>query len=1278
MTLFPLSGRVRTALRWTGGLLLALYFAAGLLILVGRHLLMPELAGQRELIEQKLSAAIGLPVKIAAVSAAWPGLHPQLGIEGLQIHDPRDPGGQPAFAFDRVAAEIGWSSLLFLELRLHRLEIVAPQLEMRRDAAGTLFVAGLPIRGEGDGGFADWLLEQRRIVVRDAHLVWRDELRGAPPLELRQVNFELRNFGSHHGFGLTARPSAAVAAAIDLRGNLAGNSAADPAAWHGEFYADIAAVDLAAWSPWLDLPLEMTHGRGGLRLWLEFANLLPTGFTADVHLADFSARLRPDLPPLAVSRLDGRLAGRRAGDELAGEIRRLTLATPEGIEVQPLDATLRLVTRGRSEGGELRANSVDLGILAELADRVPLPAQLHEVLRAFAPRGRIADLALTWQGRPEAPTGWQARGAFAGLALAAHKELPGFAGISGRLDGDERAGTVVIDSRDAQIHLPAVFPEPTLALAAVEGQVDWRRRAGTVEFQLPRMVFHNDDASGEANGSYRYTGQGPGEIDLSARLTRAAGDAVWRYMPLVVNREARDWLRAGIVGGRADNAALRLKGPLAEFPFADGKGGIFQVKSKVHGALLSFAPGWPRMTGIDGDLLFEGVRMEIRAQRGDIMGVALSDMLAVIPALDADEQVLTVTGRARGETQRFLDFIEASPVGARIDHFTEAMAAPQGQGELDLKLVMPLSHVADTQVQGRYRFADNRLQVLPVLPPFTDAQGELSFTAERLQAKNLRARLLDQPLTLEVTSAPGGVVRVAAAGTLAAQGLRSHYGLRAFDHLSGETPWRGTVTVKRPSAEIRIESALDGLNSSLPDPFNKSARDRLPLTVTGRIDPQRDEWSVALGDTAALRLQQENGGWRGTLALGAAVVKAPPAPPAQGVALGVALPALDLDDWRPLLANGTGGASGANGGNGQPAALPSLAAIDLRSEDLHVMRRHFHGVRLQGTRSGTRWNLGLDSREAQGQLNWDGSGAGRIGGRLSRLHLPAAAGAEPEIDSAEAAREMPAIDLAIDSFRLGEMALGEAKVKAENREGAWQAKFDVRNDAARLTGDGRWRPSPTAPETALAFKLDMDSAEKLLDRLGLPDAVRHGDGRIEGDVRWRGNPLALDFASLSGRVKADIGKGQFKKLEPGVGRLLGVLSLQSLPRRITLDFRDIFSEGFAFDSIVGEARIARGVMTTDELRIRGPAAKILLSGQANLVAETQDLKVRVQPALGESLAVGAMLAHPAAGAVAWAAQKILNDPLDQIFAYEYAVTGAWSDPKVEKIQARPAESPTPP
>jgi uncharacterized protein YhdP len=186
-----------------------------------------------------------------------------------------------------------------------------------------------------------------------------------------------------------------------------------------------------------------------------------------------------------------------------------------------------------------------------------------------------------------------------------------------------------------------------------------------------------------------------------------------------------------------------------------------------------------------------------------------------------------------------------------------------GKGELDLRLTLPLRHIADTKVQGRFRFADNQLRVLPELPPFTAAQGEFGFTSDRMQAKNLRARLLGLPLTLDVTSAPGGEVRIAAAGTLTAQALRQEYGVRAFEHLSGETPWRASVSVKKPGATIRIESSLDGLASSLPEPFNKSVRAVLPLKVEGRIEPRGDNWTVTLGGDAGLRLQQAGAQWRG-------------------------------------------------------------------------------------------------------------------------------------------------------------------------------------------------------------------------------------------------------------------------------------------------------------------------------------------------------------------------------------------------------------------------------
>jgi len=1266
---------LRALMVWGGRVLLVIYFAAALLILTGRYLIMPEIAAYRGAIEQQLSRAIGLPVKIGALTAEWPGLRPRLHISKLQVHDRE---GRPALAFDLVDAEIGWASLWRLQPRFHRLEIIAPTLEVRRTASGEVFVAGLPVKNDGEGNFAEWLLEQARVIVRDASIVWHDEQRGAPPLELQQLNFELKNSGSHHSFGLSAELPAQLASRFDLRGNLIGRDPDDPSAWRGELYADVGRTDLAAWAPWFDAPLDLSRGHGELRLWLSFDKRLPTKFTADLRLADVAVRLQPELPVLTLQQLEGRLAGRHTSDGFAGEIQRLSLATDDGIVVPPTDASLKINTvirpRGDETGGEFRANGLDLAAWSALANHLPLPDEVRLRLQTYAPRGILSGLELSWRGPLEAPVRWQVKSRFADLGLVAHEKMPGFAGISGRLEGDERAGQIHVDSQNARIELPTVFEEPLLTLTNLTAEIGWQApagRTGQFDLSIARLVFANQDAGGEMSGRYRYTGKGPGDIDLSAKLTRGEGLAVWRYMPLVVGKGTREWLRTGIVGGQATGATLRLKGPLEHFPFRDNKHGIFQVKGGFQGATLDYANGWPKITGIDGELLFEGVRMLIRGQRATLSGVRLSNVTAEIPDLEMHEEILTVAGRASGATQQFLDFIEASPVGERIDHFTQAMTA-SGKGELDLKLVFPLRHMTDSQVQGRYRFADNQLRVLPELPLFTSAQGELSFTGDRLLAKNLRARLFGSPLTVDLTSAPGGIVRVNAAGTMSALALRQEYSRRALDHLSGETSWRANVTVKKPGAEIRIESNLVGLASSLPEPFNKSTLDAANLRVEGRIEASRDDWTASLGQNAAGRLQQagDKEGWRGRVALGESAVRQLQALPAaqslpeRGVSLAIAQTRLDLDVWRRLQDSPATGNRKANA----PGMM--LSALELKSAELRVFGRNFHDVQLTGSRAEQRWRFNVDGREAKGQLQWDEAGAGRITGRFAHLTLLAAETTQPAVVE-DGNQELPAVDLQIDNFRLRDMKLGEVQVNAENREGAWRAKVEVKNDAAHLTGEGHWRPSYTAPETALKFKLDANNAEKLLVRLGLPDAMRRGEAIIEGDVTWRGGPFTFDLPSLAGNLKVDAAKGQFKKLEPGVGRLLGVLSLQSLPRRISLDFRDVFSEGFAFDSITGTANIGRGLMKTDELNIRGPSARVLLSGQVNLIDETQNLKVRVQPALGESIAVGAMMLNPVAGAVAWLAQKALSDPLDQVFAFEYTVTGPWSDPKVEKLNRNP-------
>jgi uncharacterized protein YhdP len=190
-------------------------------------------------------------------------------------------------------------------------------------------------------------------------------------------------------------------------------------------------------------------------------------------------------------------------------------------------------------------------------------------------------------------------------------------------------------------------------------------------------------------------------------------------------------------------------------------------------------------------------------------------------------------------------------------------------------------------------------------------------------------------------------------------------------------------------------------------------------------------------------------------------------------------------------------------------------------------------------------------------------------------------------------------------------------------------------------------------------------------RLKLPEGIKGGSGRLEGQLSWSGPPSAPDLATLDGTVTIDAKNGRFVKVDPGIGKLIGVLSLQALPRRVTLDFRDIFSEGFTFDEIRAGAQITRGVAHTDNFRMTGTAARVNMKGDLDLVRETQNLQVRVIPSLSESVALGAAIVNPAVGLAALLAQKALKDPINQMVSMEYIVTGTWSDPVIANKRREP-------
>ncbi|MGE5490283.1 MAG: YhdP family protein, partial [Actinomycetota bacterium] len=586
---FPSLLRALWARRWARAVawsVLGVYFIFGALVLVLRYAVLPHIDAYRPDLEGALTKAVKLPVSIQRIEADWDGLRPRLTLSGLDI---RDKAQRPALSFDRVQAVLGWSSVLLLEPHFYRLEIVAPQLAVRRDAQGHLFVAGLQVETQGnEPGLPDWLLRQHQVVVRDAAVSWTDEQRGAPTLTFSQLNFNLINGLTGHRFGFTGQPPASMASRLEIRGDLRGGELADLESWSGQVYVETDHADLAVWRTWVDYPVDLPRGSGGLRLWLDVTKGQPSGVTADLSLQDVTVRLAKDLPTLELRRLQGRLHGKQLEDGFQVASTGLTLATADGIRIEPLNTKLRW----QAKSGEFSTNRLDLDQLVRFAAHLPLPQELRDGLAKHNPKGRLTDFRMEWNGSDRPFEHYKASGRMDRLSWQGEGAIPGAAGISGSIDGNEKGGRITLTGRDGSVDLPAVFTESRIPFQSLDADISWKRSGADFQVSLDKAALRSHDAEGTVRGTYRNGPGVAGTIDLDAQLSRAEAPAVWRYLPKVVGADVPAWLKEALVAGQAENVTLKLKGDLDRFPFNDGSG-TFLIRGRIHNGILNYGAGWP-------------------------------------------------------------------------------------------------------------------------------------------------------------------------------------------------------------------------------------------------------------------------------------------------------------------------------------------------------------------------------------------------------------------------------------------------------------------------------------------------------------------------------------------------------------------------------------------------------------------------------------------------------------------------------------------------------------
>jgi uncharacterized protein (TIGR02099 family) len=824
----------------------------------------------------------------------------------------------------------------------------------------------------------------------------------------------------------------------------------------------------------------------------------------------------------------------------------------------------------------------------------------------------------------------------------------------------------------------------------------------------------------------------PGVLDLQGKLTRADGTRVFRYLPLDIPQHTRDYVRDAVTKGTASSVDFRVRGDLHDMPFMDPKQGDFRIAARVADVNYAYvppaataptatsatagaartgtpAPVWPPLTGLSGELVFERAGMLVRNARGRLVGapgVEVTKAEAQIADMSHHASLLRVDAQARGPLGEVLR-AGAPLAGETGDIMLRARAT--GSADYKLHLELPLAAMDNAKVQASVVLADNELQIVPEAPSFSQARGTLNFTESGFTLANVQARLLGGDIRLEGRgrfSGPNREVALKAQGTATAEGLR---GAREVDWLaglakkaSGSTPYAATFSMRDGTPEFSLTSSLQGLALQLPPPLVKSAEEQMPLRIEKKVlaretrdarqgatvpvgTATQDQLSLDLGRVGAVQYVRDLVGGEARVARGSIGVGLAPGEtaslPEKGVFANINVARLDMGAWQGLLGDAVaapGAASAATAADSaddpSSAYLPTRIAV--RAQQLAVAGRTLHNVVLGGTRDGSLWRANIDATELSGYAEYRHAQAGRLYARLARLKIAPSEATQVETLLDEQPDTLPALDIVVDDFELLGKRLGRAEIDAVNRGGAgreWALnKLAFTTPEGSFAAKGTWAGAPGGQpgqrRTGISFRLDIADAGELLARFGMPGVLRRGKGRLEGDVNWRGSPFSLDYPSLGGQLQVDVEQGQFLKADPGLAKLLGVLSLQALPRRLTLDFRDVFSQGFAFDFIRGDARIAKGIASTNNLQMKGVNAAALMDGSADIVRETTDLRVVVVPEItAGTAALVATAINPAVGLGTFLAQWVLSKPLSAAATQEFHIEGTWADPKIAKV-----------
>lgn len=1273
-----------------------LVLIVALVISVARSLT-PLLNTHKGWFEQLATHFIGSPVEIESVNASFEDFAPEFDFEDVTILSVNTQ--QPFLKLASLHIGINLLQTIWQRQFVAKYFILeGTTINLQRSASGSYSINQQVVNTNTNSSLIsqDWLspdtqsmanllLAQQQITLKDINLSWQTKQHLT--IIIPNLTVTLLNNGNNHQLrgsaDLITKTHSKLIVAMDLTGNVM-----DRNSLHGLFYWQVKAIPLGTWFREMIPQIHIKKGEANIKMWIDLQKGKVQDAQALVDFNNLSLQSAKNNAIIPITALTGDLLLQQPEpDHWRFAAEDLTWVFQQ--RAWSLD-NLSLDYDANKPSQALYLKSFNLAKLQTwLAINTWLPEHYVELAKQYQARGQLQDLAILHQGDLSNTdlNSFYLHTLFKNVSIASVNGLPGISHFTAELTARPEGGNLLVNSNNGQVDLSNLFTH-ALPFTMLSGNITWQKLNAGWQIDASNLHFANPIFDDTTQMSLLYQNSiSASHIDLLSTFTQTDSSKINNLLPTrIMSLGLTTWLEQAFIAGENETGTIVMRGKLGDFPYL-AHNGQFIADVTINNMTLSYADGWPYVYQLNGRLRFDPLGMHFKAASGMTVNQVIDNTTAEIPGVISGKAAsLYIHTNVAMDISDALHFIEVSPLQKTLSGLSELKG--KGQTKLALDLTIPLSSdsAENTKVKGKLNLVNDSI----VLPNWglnlDNANGLLLFTEKGVWSNGLHTSLFNQPTLIKIKTLADGkhqtITQFIVASKVDINDIKKHFSLPDFSMLHGISAYTGVLNLrsKNQADQLIIKSNLSGINIDLPPPYGKTAQQVSPFSLLAFFNKQSTQLKINYQDklTANILLSHKNPDSTiiySKINFGPKILSLPKQP---GLIITGYIPEFDWSVWQPYLSKHTSNNStGASTNTKQAKLYPN---VDLGIGKITAYGQTIFDANIQIQHTLDNWQTLIDSTNIAGTILLpDNFPQQALGLYFKRLYLePIKTSADNDNTPASHfdPSSIPPLTVNIDDFRYGEHHFNMVKFNLlSNANGMTVNNLEIKSSTIDLAGSGSWIKHKQDTLVSVNGAANFTNLGDTLTAWGINDKLYQGNGQASFKLSLPLAKAEIDFKHAQGHAKLELKNGIITGLDDNtnkllnVGKALNLFSLDTLWRRLTLNFSDLTHKGYSFDTITGNYVLAHGKAGSTDTYVKGPVADLYLTGNVNLLAKNYDLKLKVVPHYTSSVPVIAtILGGPIIGVAAFAADALISPGVEKASGQNYTLTGPWDAPVIEKVK----------